>query len=85
VCIIATGDMNQKAKAAKDIGATMILVPKEQGVEINLVPEQVCKDYFGLVYCETTYEPEVIDIGKEAGISVVEVETVEEALEYFLE
>ncbi len=77
------GGIYEKAKAAKDIGADLFLVPTGQSTFVNSVPEQTCEELFGFIYCETTYTEETVDIGKEVGIDIVEVANIQEAEKYF--
>jgi uncharacterized protein len=77
------GGILEKAKAAKDIGAKLFLVPKGQGEQTFLKPEENCIKRSGFIFCETTYKPITVNIGKDAGISVVEVSNVTEAYKYF--
>ena len=77
--------MLEKAKAAKDIGAKKFIVPIGQGIETNIIPKEECIKGFGLIYCETRYEEYVIDISTDAGISVIEVKNIEQAIEHFIE
>jgi uncharacterized protein len=77
------GGIEEKAKAAKDAGATMFLVPEGQSVDISSAPSQVCRMYGLIRYCKTDYATIENDIGKTVGISVAEVSNVQEALKYF--
>lgn len=77
------GGVLEKAKAAKDIGAKLFLVPIGQGEQTSLKPQENCVTRSNFVFCETTYVSETINIGKNAGISVIEVENVTEAYKYF--
>ena len=80
----AVGAVAEKAKASKDVGATLFLVPEGQGTEINYKPVQKCEKIGPILYCTTKYQTEKIDISKSVGITVKEVSTVDEALKYFL-
>ena len=61
----SVGGVLKKAKAAKEIGAIVVLVPKGQSTEINSIPEETFKDVIGLIYCETKYTKEVKYISKQ--------------------
>jgi uncharacterized protein len=78
------GGVLEKARAAKEFGATLFLVPYGQGTETYLEPEEKCVKRLNFIFCETTYKPKTINIGNEIGISVIEVRNVEEALKYFM-
>jgi uncharacterized protein len=77
------GGVLEKAEAAKDVGAQIFLVPSGQGVQTYLKPEEECIRRGGFIFCETSYERITVNIGMDANISVVEVETVEDALKFF--
>ncbi|MEM7825381.1 MAG: S16 family serine protease [Candidatus Aenigmatarchaeota archaeon] len=78
------GEIVTKAKAAKDVGAELFLVPKGQAVQTYYKPVERCEKFGPVVYCSTEYKPEKIDVSKEVGITVKEVENIQEAIKYFL-
>jgi len=77
------GEIVAKAKAAKDIGATVFLVPKGQAVQTYYRPEERCEKIGPITYCTTEYKAEKVDVSKDAGIDVKEVSNIQEALKYF--
>jgi len=77
------GGILDKAKAAKDIGAKVFLVPEGQGEQTYLQPHETCTRRANFLFCETTYEQVTVNIGKDAGISVIEVSNVTDAMTYF--
>jgi uncharacterized protein len=77
------GGVLEKAKAAKDVGAKVFLVPKGQGEQTTFQPIENCVRKAGFIFCETTYKAVTINIGKDAGISVIEVGNVTDAMKYF--
>ena len=78
------GGILEKAKAAKDVGAKLFLVPKGQGTQTYLKPEESCVQRSGFTFCTTKYTEVTVNIGKDAGISVIEVENVSEAMKYLI-
>lgn len=78
------GGVLEKAKAAKDVGAKIFLVPKGQGTETYLKPEENCTQRSGFIFCTTKYDEVTVNIGKNVGISVIEVENVSEAVKYLI-
>ncbi|MCS7106040.1 MAG: ATP-dependent protease, partial [Candidatus Aenigmarchaeota archaeon] len=78
------GEIVAKAKAAKDVGAKLFLVPKGQSVQVYYKPIEHCERFGPITYCSTEYKPEKIDVSKEVGIAVKEVSNIREALKYFL-
>lgn len=77
------GEIVAKAKAAKDIGATLFLVPAGQAVQTYYKPIQTCKKIGPVTYCTVEYKAEKIDVSKDAGIEVKEVSNIEDVLKYF--
>ena len=78
------GGIVEKATAAKDVGATLFIVPTGQSVQTYYLPERECKRVGPLTYCTTTYNEERVDVSKDVGIEVKEVSNIEEAVSYFL-
>jgi uncharacterized protein len=78
------GEIIAKAKASKDVGAKIFLVPQGQGIQINYKPVKECKKIGPITYCSIEYEEERIDVGKEIEIEVREVSNIQDALKYFL-
>jgi len=79
------GGVIAKAKAAKDVGAALFLVPEGQSIQVNYIPERKCEKVGPITYCKTDYKQEAIDISKDIGIDVIEVSDIQEALKYFIE
>ena len=79
------GEILQKAIAAKDIGAEVYLVPLAQSTQIKYTNKRYCEQIGWSEICTIEQIPEKIDVAEESGIDVIEVRTVEEALEYFLD
>jgi uncharacterized protein len=77
------GGIIEKAKAAKQVGALLFLVPEGQGTQTTYKPIQRCQRIAGWTVCTTEYKKEVTPVS-EVGIEVKEVKNVEEALKYFL-
>ena len=78
------GGILEKAKAAKNLGAKLFLVPKGQGTETYLKPDENCVQRAGFIFCTTRYTETTVNIGKDAGIAVVEVGNVTEAMKYLI-
>lgn len=78
------GSVLAKAKASKDVGAKLFLVPEGQGSQVNYQPEKKCEQVGPVTFCSTEYKPEKIDISKDVGIEVKEVGTINDALKYFI-
>ncbi len=79
------GGVFAKAKAAKDVGATLFLVPEGQGIQVNYIPERKCEKVGPMTFCSTEYKQEKIDISNDIGIAVKEVSNIQDALKYFIE
>jgi len=78
------GEILQKAKAAKSIGAELFLVPLSQSSQITYSSRKHCEPIGWSEICTIEQIPQKIDVSEEAGIEIKEVRTVEEALKYFL-
>lgn len=73
-----------KAKAAKEAGMDLILVPMGQKTYTSYSEEKKCEKYLFTEICRTETKPEKVDVEKDSGIKVEEVGSIQEALKYFL-
>jgi uncharacterized protein len=78
------GEVFAKAKAAKQIGAQLFLVPESQSTEVTYSSQKKCDRIGWSEICTIEQVPEKVDISKEAHIEIREVKNVQEALKYFL-
>ncbi|MEM5836509.1 MAG: S16 family serine protease [Candidatus Aenigmatarchaeota archaeon] len=78
------GGIEEKARAVKEEGMEIFLVPKGQGVQITYTPKRECRKIGPILYCTTEYLPKKVDVSESVGITVKEVSNVEEALKYFM-
>ncbi|MEM5836540.1 MAG: S16 family serine protease [Candidatus Aenigmatarchaeota archaeon] len=78
------GGIEEKAKAAKEAGIEIFLVPKGQGTQITYTPKRECKKIGPILYCTTEYLIKKVDVSESVGIQVKEVSNIQEALKYFL-
>lgn len=79
------GGISEKAEAAKDVGASLFIVPKGQAVEKVNVQQKSCKDVGPITYCSTEYVSHYVNVSESAGIEVREASNIGEALKYFIE
>ncbi|MCK4551267.1 MAG: hypothetical protein KAT91_04890 [Candidatus Aenigmarchaeota archaeon] len=79
------GKVIEKAGAAKDAGAVVFLVPVGASKEINYTESEFCHTWGTYNYCQPEFTPEVVDVSVETGITIIEVQTIDDALKYFLE
>ncbi|NIO21463.1 MAG: hypothetical protein GTN76_12160 [Candidatus Aenigmarchaeota archaeon] len=77
------GEILPKANAAKDAGARLLLVPLLHSKEITYKTKKYCEQIGTSEICSTEKIPTEVDISEEVGIEVVEVKTIEEAIDYF--
>lgn len=82
-----SGKILEKARAAKQAGAKIFLVPigLKSGLETNYTENNYCKVWGKSEYCSMEITPAKIDIEKETGISIIEVADLKEALKYFIQ
>jgi uncharacterized protein len=78
------GDILEKAKAAKSANATLFLVPLLQSREVSYEETKICEKFGWTDICSTEEIPQKIDVQKVAGIRVIEIGSVKEAMAYML-
>lgn len=78
------GSILAKAKASKDVGTKLFLVPLGQGVQTNYLPEQHCEQSAQFTFCTTEYKSQKVNISKDAGIEIREVSTINDAIKYLI-
>lgn len=78
------GAIIEKAKAAKDAGAEIFLVPSGESSQTKIIPDEKCIERPGLIYCETVYRQMKVNVGDSIKIEVKEIGNIRQALEYFL-
>ena len=72
-----------KAKAAREIGAVLFLVPLLQSRDVIYDTTEHCEYFGNSEICTSETKPKKVDVSAEAGINIQEVETVEDAMNYF--
>ena len=77
------GGILEKAKAAKQAGATIFIVPLLQSRDIVYESKQHCQKFGFTEVCTTETIPKRINVESEAGIKIIEISNIEEALKYF--
>jgi uncharacterized protein len=95
IAVMITGSINHdgtigavsqilaKARAAKDMGARLLLVPAGQSHEIIYETIKHCEQTGPAQICSTDQVPRSINISSEVGIEIKEVSDINEALRYF--
>ncbi|MEM5772725.1 MAG: S16 family serine protease [Candidatus Aenigmatarchaeota archaeon] len=79
------GGIEEKAKAAKEAGIEIFLVPEGQGTQVSYTPKRECKKIGPILYCTTEYLIKKVDVSESVGIQVREISNIKEALKYFLD
>lgn len=74
----------EKAKAAAAVNATTFLVPLLQSRDVTYETRKHCEKFGYTEICTIEQIPKKVKVGEQAGITVKEVETIQEALRYFL-
>ncbi len=77
-------DILQKAAAAKSANATLFLVPAGQSTQIISGYEKICKSYVISEVCSSQWKTMNVNVGKDAGIDVVEVKNINDAIGYMV-
>ena len=75
----------EKAKASKEIGVNLFLVPLLQSVDVVYETVQHCEKFGWTEICTTEQIPQKVNVGDKAEIRIEEVGTIDEALKYFFE
>ncbi|MBI2449101.1 hypothetical protein HYV49_02280 [Candidatus Pacearchaeota archaeon] len=75
----------EKANVAKANGAVLFLVPLLHSGEIVYETREYCRDFGSAEFCTQETYPRKIDVGKESGIEVREVQDIKEAMKYFFD
>lgn len=78
------GGIVEKAIAAKEIGAELFLVPGGQSTQTLYNSQRYCNKVGISQICGFEQVPMRVDVSQKAGITVKEVNNVEDALKYFL-
>ncbi|MCX6815734.1 MAG: hypothetical protein NT120_02695 [Candidatus Aenigmarchaeota archaeon] len=78
------GSVSEKAKAAKDNGATLFLVPKGQSTEMTTIRTRECRNFDSLEICQIQYKHGETNIGQSLNITVQEVSNLSDIVSYFL-
>ena len=75
----------EKAKAAREKGATLFLVPLLQSRDVVYETSEHCETFGSTKVCTTETKPKKVDVAAEANITIKEVETIKDARGYFFE
>lgn len=78
------GEIIAKAKAAKQSGSKLFLVPLLQSRDVVYETSQHCEKFGPTQVCTVEQVPKKIAVGSQAGIEVLEVGSVKEAMKYLL-
>ena len=73
----------EKAKAAKKSGAELFLVPISQSYDVGYESTEHCQKFGTTEICSNETRLKKINVSEEAGIKVIEVENINQALQYF--
>jgi uncharacterized protein len=79
------GEILLKAKTAREVGAKLLLVPVNQSHEITYETRKFCEDLDAPNACMSETVPTNVNVSAEAGIDVIEVNNISEALKYFFD
>lgn len=74
-----------KAEAAKQINATIFLVPLLQNMEVVYDEREHCEKFGPSEICTIERIPKKVNVSEETGINIIEVSSIEEAMKYFFE
>jgi len=74
----------EKAEISKKNHIKLLLIPIGQRFQTKIGNEKKCETSIFRTYCKNETIPKRIDIQKEVGINVIEVENISDALKYFI-
>jgi uncharacterized protein len=74
----------EKAKASKEAGASIFLVPLLQSRGIIYETKEHCQEFGTSEICTTETRPIQVDLKEKYGLNVIEVENIKDAVSYFL-
>jgi uncharacterized protein len=77
------GGITSKARASKEIGAKLFLVPLLQSREVTYEERKYCRNMGFAEFCTIEQIPIRINVQDESGIEVKEVENINDAMNYF--
>ncbi len=78
------GEIIAKAKAAKQSGSKLFLVPLLQSRDVVYETSQHCEKFGPTQVCTVEQVPRKISVSNQSGIEVIEVGSVQEAIKYLL-
>jgi len=78
------GEVAAKANAAKEAGIKIFLVPATQSFQITYETKRNCERIGPTEFCTTETIPIRLNVSEEAGLEVIEVNDINDALKYFL-
>lgn len=73
----------EKAEASKGAGAEIFLVPLLQSSEVSYETINHCQKFGYNEVCTSETKPKKVNVAEQAGIEVVEIASVQDALKYF--
>jgi len=73
----------EKAKAAKQANADLFLVPISQSYEVEYKSSEHCQEFGTTEICSNETTTNEVNVSEQAGIRVIEVKNINEALQYF--
>ncbi len=78
------GSVSEKAKAAKAGGAAIFLVPRGQSTDSQTEKTRQCRSIGNTQHCRIVYETEQVSIAEKLNMTVIEVDTLGDAIKYFV-
>ncbi|OYT41384.1 hypothetical protein B6U80_01430 [Candidatus Pacearchaeota archaeon ex4484_26] len=76
--------ITEKAEAAKQVGASLFLVPLGQSNEVTYKTKKTCEKKLNVEFCTIEKIPTKVSVADNVGIQVKEVSTINQALDYFV-
>ncbi|QQG40005.1 MAG: hypothetical protein HYS81_01170 [Candidatus Aenigmatarchaeota archaeon] len=78
------GGLEEKARAAKEAGYSVLLVPAGQGAQTTVEKMRTCERVGRSTVCTVAFKQNNVSIGEDIGITVVEVANIQDVVDHFL-
>jgi uncharacterized protein len=79
----SVGAITEKAKAAKNAGAEIFLVPEGQSIDTVSRRERKCESYDSVRICNIKYVKENVNVSNSLGIKIIETKTLGDIIKVF--
>ncbi len=79
------GEVLSKAQAAKELGATLFIVPEGQSIDVERTYEKKCREFLLSKFCSTEWKSVSTNVSQTAGIDIAEAGNIYDAMRLVFE